>query len=78
MFQDFMKAHDELITRLIKENENRIALEALSRRQVKAKPPTPKERIRGRQDYQYLIKMSKDIDYYELHRKLYIEGLLQA
>ncbi len=63
---------------MIKENENRIALEALSRRQVKLKPPTPKEMVQGRQDYQYLIKMSKDPDYYELHRKLYLEGLIQA
>jgi hypothetical protein len=48
---DFMKAHDELISRMIKENENRIKLEALSRRQVKLKPPTPKDLIKGRQDY---------------------------
>jgi hypothetical protein len=51
MFMDFMKAHDELISRMIKENENRIKLEALSRRQVKLKPPTPKDLIKGRQDY---------------------------
>lgn len=78
MFQDFMEAHNKLISRMIKENENRIKLEALSRRQVKLKPPTPKDFIKGRQDYQYLIKMTQDPDYYELHRKLYIEGLTEA
>jgi hypothetical protein len=34
MFMDFAKHHQTMIDRLVKENENRIALEALSRRKV--------------------------------------------
>lgn len=67
-----------MLNRLIKENENRIALEAIERRKVKFKPETPKERVQGRQDYQFLIKMAKDKDYYELHRQKYIEGIRKA
>lgn len=34
MFMDFAKHHQAMIDRLVKENENRIALEALQRRKV--------------------------------------------
>lgn len=46
---DFARIHSQFIDKLIKENENRIALEAMMRRKVVSlKPETPKDHIQGR------------------------------
>lgn len=65
MFMDFAKHHAAMLERLIKENENRIALEALDRRKVTVRPETPKERVKGKSDYHLLLKMARATDYYE-------------
>ena len=42
------------------------------------KPETPKHRIKGRKDYQLLLKMSQDPTYYEHHRGCYLEAIQKA
>ena len=78
MYLDFMKNHEALIDKMIKENLERLALEALARRKVSDYNRDPRELIKGKLDYQFLLKMMKEPSYYELHRRLYIEGLSQA
>jgi len=45
MFIDFARNHAAMIDRLIKENEERMALEALARRKATVEPYSPKELI---------------------------------
>lgn len=75
MYLDFMKNHEALIDKMIKENLERLALEALARRKVSDYNRDPRELIKGKLDYQFLLKMMKEPNYYELHRRLYLEGL---
>lgn len=70
-----MKNHEALIDKMIKENLERLALEALARRKVSDYNRDPRELIKGKLDYQFLLKMMKEPNYYELHRRLYLEGL---
>jgi hypothetical protein len=75
MYLDFMKNHEALIDKMIKENLERLALEALARQKVSDYNRDPRELIKGKLDYQFLLKMMKEPSYYELHRRLYLEGL---
>lgn len=51
MYLDFMKNHEALIDKMIKENLERLALEALARRKVSDYNRDPRELIKGKLDY---------------------------
>ena len=78
MYMNFMKNHEALIDKMIKENLERLALEALARRKISEYNRDPRDLIKGKFDYHFLLKMMKEPSYYELHRRLYIEGLSKA
>lgn len=78
MFAEFARHHSNMLDRMIRENENRVRLEAQQRMKVTLKVETPKERVRGRQSYQLLLKMVRDPDYYEKHRALFMQALDEA
>lgn len=51
MFAEFARHHANMLDRMIKENENRVRMEAQQRKKVTLKVETPKERVVGRQSY---------------------------
>jgi hypothetical protein len=74
-FMEFAQVHSKWIDKLVKENERRMQLEALAKRKVTIRLPTPQDHVQGRERFHYLIKMTKDPTYYEQHRQSYIQGL---
>jgi hypothetical protein len=51
IFAEFAKNHTHMLEKLLKENEDRMALEALLRRKTTVKPQSPKDWVHGRQEY---------------------------
>ena len=78
IYSKFAQNHIHILEKAVEDQKAINRKRAQNRRQVKQVDEKVDNQIKGKNDLQYLIKMKEDPDYYEYHRRLFIDALAEA